>query len=113
LDVVLSPNGGQIDGALVDEKQQPVRGTQVVLVPDQLRTRIDLYKTATSDQSGHFTLRAVPPGNYKLFAWEAIEQFGYYDVDLMRSFESKGKAVRVSDSLTQMVEVKIIPTTEP
>jgi hypothetical protein len=58
-------------------------------------------------------MRAIPPGNYKLFAWEAIEQFGYYDVDLMRPFESKGKLVRVSESSTQPAEVKVIPVTEP
>jgi hypothetical protein len=55
LDVMLNPNGGQIEGTLIDDKQQAVRGIQAVLVPDRLRNRIDLYKTAISDQNGHFS----------------------------------------------------------
>jgi len=113
LDVVLSPRAGQIDGTLVDDKQQIVRGTQAVLIPDRQRNRMDLYKTATSDQNGLFTLHGIPPGDYKLFAWEAIENFGYYDPELMRLYEAKGKLVRVSESSTQPVEIKIIPPIEP
>lgn len=113
LDVVLSPKAGQIDGTLVDDKQQIVRGIQAVLMPDRQRNRTDLYKTATSDQNGLFTLRGIPPGDYKLFAWEAIENYGYYDPELIRLYEAKGKLVRVSESSTQTVEIKIIPPVEP
>jgi Carboxypeptidase regulatory-like domain len=113
LDVVISANAGQIDGTIVDEKQQPVRETQAVLVPDQKRNRFDLYSTARSDQNGHFTFRGIPPGDYKIFAWEALEQFAYYDPDIQRFYEAKGKLLHVSESSTQTVEVRIIPPPEP
>jgi hypothetical protein len=113
LDVMISANGGQIEGTILDEKQQPVRDTQAVLVPDQQRSRLDLYSTARSDQNGHFTFRGIPPGDYKIFAWEALEQFVYYDAEVLRVFEAKGKLVHVAESSKQTVEVRIIPPTEP
>jgi hypothetical protein len=113
LDVVISAKGGQIDGTIVDEKQQLVRETQAVLIPDRQRNRFDLYSTARSDQNGRFTFRGIPPGDYKIFAWEALEQFAYYDPDVLRIFEAKGKLVHVTESSTQTVDVRIIPPTEP
>src|SRR5262249_34276065 len=49
LDVLLSPNAARIEGTVIDEAQQPVASTPVVLVPDRLRDRHDLYKTTITD----------------------------------------------------------------
>ena len=113
LEIVINPSGGQVDGTIVNEKQQLVRDTQVVLIPDRERNRFDLYRTSRSDQDGHFTFRGVPPGDYKVFAWEALEQFAYYDADVMRFYEARGKLLHVTESSTQTAEVRLIPTTEP
>jgi len=113
LEIVISPNGGQIDGTIVDEKQQPVRDTQAVLIPERQRNRFDLYTTARSDQNGRFTFRGVPPGDYKIFAWETLEQFAYYDAEVMRFYEARGKLLHVTESSTQTAEVRLIPPAEP
>jgi protocatechuate 3,4-dioxygenase beta subunit len=113
LEVVISARGGQIEGTIVDDRQQPVRETQAVLIPEQQRNRFDLYRTTRSDQNGRFTLRGIPPGDYKIFAWEALEASAYYDPEVLRVFEAKGKLVHVSESSTQNVEVRIIPPVEP
>ena len=111
LEVVLSPDGGQIDGTILNDKQQPMNGVQAVLIPEQRRTRFDLYSTSRSDLAGRFTMKGIPPGDYKLFAWEAIEPFVYYDSEFMRVSEGRGKLVHVSESSTQNVELRSIPPT--
>ncbi|HET9943948.1 MAG TPA: carboxypeptidase-like regulatory domain-containing protein, partial [Terriglobia bacterium] len=108
LEVVISRNVGQIDGVIVDARMQPVPGVQAVLIPDA-RQRTDLYKTATTDQTGHFVMRGLAPGDYKLFAWEALENYGYFDPDVMRRAEALGKPVHVGESSKLVVEGKIIP----
>jgi hypothetical protein len=109
MEIVISRNVGQVDGVVVDERMQPVAGVQAVLIPDSNRIRTELYRTATTDQTGRFTMRGVAPGDYKLFAWEALENFGYFDPDVMRRSESLGKAVQVVESAKLSVETKIIP----
>jgi len=109
LSVVLSPRAGHVSGVVRDDRLQPAPGIQVVLVPDTHRGRPDLYKTTSTDQTGSFSLRDIPPGDYKVFAWEAIESFAYFDPDLIRRFESKGKAIHISESSRQSVEVEVIP----
>jgi hypothetical protein len=108
LEVVISRNVGQLDGVIVDDRMQPVPGVQAVLIPDA-RQRIELYKTATTDQTGRFVMRGITPGDYKLFAWEGLENYGYFDPDVMRRAEALGKPVHVGESSKLAVEGKIIP----
>jgi Carboxypeptidase regulatory-like domain len=105
---VLSSKAGQIDGTLVDDKSRPLPGLQAVLVPDQSRYRIDLYKTTITDQNGHFTIHGITPGDYKIFAWEAMEPFAYFDSDFVRQSEQKGKPVNISESSKITADVKVI-----
>jgi hypothetical protein len=109
LELVLANDAGRIEGTLLDKDRKPVSGVVAILIPDGQRDRPDLYKTSPADQNGHFTMEAVVPGNYKLFAWEDSEPFGYMDPDVLRKYEESGTAVRVSASETVTVEAKIIP----
>ena len=109
LDILLSPNVSQIEGTVTDARMQPVPGVRVVLIPGANRDRAELYKTATADQAGRFTIRGVAPGDYKLFAWENLEGNGYFDTDFLRRSESSGKPVRVTESSKQSANLQVIP----
>jgi hypothetical protein len=98
----------QIDGVIVNDRMQPVTEVQAVLIPDH-RSRTELFKTATTDHTGRFAMRGIPPCDYKLFAWEALENFGYFDPDILRRAEAQGKAIQVAESSKLVVEAKIIP----
>jgi hypothetical protein len=111
--VVLSPRGGQIEGVVVDNQRQPVSGIEAVLVPARRPARVDLYKTAVTDPSGRFAIRGIPPGDYKAFAWEAIESFAYFDEYLLRQSDQSGTWVRIEESSRERVEVTIIPARFP
>jgi len=109
LTIVLSSKGGQITGTVVDAKRLPARGVQAVLVPDEHRDRAELYKTAMTDDAGRITLTGIAPGNYKLFAWEALEPYAYYDPKVIERFEQQGTPVHVTETSTASVEVRMIP----
>ena len=110
LDVVIGANGGQIDGTVVNDKQKPMAAIQVVLIPSRGTNRIDLYKTAGTDDKGHFTMRGITPGDYKIYAWEAIEQFAWFDSDLMRQFEQRGKFIHIAEGSKEPVDLQVIPS---
>ena len=113
VDVVLSTNVGQIEGTVSDTRLQPFAGAQVVLIPERFRDRVDLYKTAASDQTGRFTLRGIAPGEYKLYAWETLENNAYFDPDLQRRAASSGKSVEVSESAKLSLSLQVITDTGP
>jgi protocatechuate 3,4-dioxygenase beta subunit len=113
LEITLGVNPGQVTGVVLDAALKPVSGVQAVLIPDQNRSRQDLYKTALTDPEGRFTIRGVTPGDYRLFAWEDIEPFSYFDTAIMRQYEQQGKLVRIQEGSSESTDLRIIPAGAP
>jgi protocatechuate 3,4-dioxygenase beta subunit len=109
LEIVLSQNPGQLDGTVLGADLKPVSGVQAVLVPERLRNRLDLYKTAITNPDGRFTIRGLPPGDYRVLAWEDIEPFAYFDPEVLMQYDGLGKTVRIQEGSSQTAEVRIIP----
>jgi len=109
LDVVLGTTSAEIQGIVADSDRNPIQAAQVVLIPNRERSRIELYRTATTDQNGSFTMQTIVPGEYKLFAWEDLEPYAYNDPDFLNMYEERGTPVSVSESTKLTVETKIIP----
>ncbi len=87
---------GRLTGTVVDSNGAECSGATVTLVPDEpRRSRADLHFTAVTDVSGRFSLRNIPPGTYRVFAWDNIPSGATLASDFMRPFESLGKPVRI------------------
>jgi len=70
LDIVISSDSGQIEGTLSDSEQnQPLAGVQIKAKPEPATDfNYMRNKTVTSDQNGHYLLKDLPPGKYKVTA---------------------------------------------
>jgi small ligand-binding sensory domain FIST len=97
---VLSSNIARIEGIVTDDRLQPVPGVQAVLVPDRNRDRTELFRAVTTDRPGASVMGGVAPGDYKLFAWEGLENFGYFDAELVEAI----RAVRQARSCRRIGE---------
>ena len=49
------------------------------------------------------------PGSYKIFSWEATENVAYIDPKFVEPFEQEGRAIRLPESSTASVDVRVIP----
>jgi len=107
IDILLGTTPGALNGTVRDEKREPIPNVHVVLVPGR-RNRIDLFKTARTGESGEFRFESVPPGDYKLFAWEGIEDGAWLDPDVIELYESRGTTVAVGPASDQTVTVGLI-----
>jgi protocatechuate 3,4-dioxygenase beta subunit len=107
IEIVVGTTPGSISGMVRNEKRQPSPSVRVVLVPAR-RNRIDLFKTARTGESGEFRFESVPPGDYKLFAWENIEDSAWLDPDVIELYESRGTVVAVGPASDQTVTVGLI-----
>ena len=56
----------------------------------------------------HFDLRGLPPGKYKLFSWDGVEQGEWEDADFLKDSEEKGATVDLKGSDTKAIELKLI-----
>jgi hypothetical protein len=108
LDVVISSGAIQIEGTATDAKLLPEPGVSVVLIPDQHRDRVDLFKNTTTDANGKFILRGIAPGDYKLFAWDSMDPFAWFDPEIQLRNANKGKSIHVVESANQNVDISVI-----
>jgi Carboxypeptidase regulatory-like domain len=109
LQVGFSP--GQIAANVTDSVGQPFSGAITVLIPS-VRNRVDLYKTATSDQSGQVIFTGVAPGDYKVIAWEDVPQGAYLNSDFVAPYEDRAQSVHVDRTSSASVQTKVIPRNE-
>jgi len=112
LEIVLSPDGGRVDGSVLKDAR-PVAGAWVVLTPDPThRDREDMYSAKATDRFGRFSLLGLPPGDYKLFAWEAVQGTNYNDPDFFGPFERRGTPVHITEGQQQTVQLEVITAEE-
>jgi len=113
LDVLASANGGVAEGVARNQKDEPVADVIVVAVPEaRWRSHTDRYRKAVADQSGRFSLRGLPPGDYTLFAWESLDGEAYYNPEFLRSYEGQGKAVHLGEGERKSVQLSVVPSSE-
>jgi hypothetical protein len=112
LEITLSPDGGRVDGTVVHD-QNPVGGAIVVLVPDPPhRDNEQMYSLKTADGLGRFSLLGLPPGDFKLFAWESVPGTNYVDPDFFEAFEAHGTRVHIEEKQPQTVQLEAITAEE-
>lgn len=109
LQLVISMNGGQVEGSVTNGEGKPVNGTTVALIPETRRRHLQyLYKQANTDQNGHFSIQGVAPGEYKLFAWDDIEPGAYQDPEFVKQYENAGETVAVKEGAKETKDLKLI-----
>jgi hypothetical protein len=109
LTLVLSPNSAQIEGSVANAKDEPAIGAKITLIPDGSHPSPTRCKTADTDQNGHFILKGVAPGEYKIYAWEDIEEGAQEDPDFMKPHESEGQSVSIKEKAHETAQLKLIP----
>ncbi len=101
---------GQLSGR-VDFGSRKPRVLRVTLAPDgPLSNRIDLIRTAFTNDNGEFKITGLVPGSYKVFPWEK------YDFDLAQSPEFLSifstNSVTIAEGDQPNIEVNMISAAE-
>jgi hypothetical protein len=89
------------------DRDKPQQGVFTVLIPHD-RGRFDLYKTTNSGADGKVSFSNVPPGDYKIFAWEEVKQRAWQDPLYMEKFEDMGRLIHVEKAGSSSENVQVI-----
>lgn len=111
--VVLSTAVARVTGQVIAEKPEASQGAAVVLIPaPEKRSRMDLYRVAGSDQNGKFSVPALPPGEYTLYAWDNLEPGIWMDPDFVAKYENKGKKITLKEGESVTVDAALLRVDE-
>jgi hypothetical protein len=99
LEIVLSADGAAIEGVVTSHNNSPASDIEVICIPDsKRRERHDLYQEVKTDHRGHFSLRGLNPGQYKLFPLdEDIGEDEISDPEFVRAHESLGETINLEE----------------
>jgi hypothetical protein len=109
LEITISSRGAKVEGRVSNDDNLPLAGAWAVVIPEVSKRKLHyLYKTDNTDQFGHFEFHGLPPGKYKLFAWEGVEEGIWEDEEFLKGYEDKGLMIEVKDGDAQTAELKLI-----
>lgn len=110
ISVMIATEPAALQGTVVGANQKPAAQTMVVLVPaTNRRQNTSLYKTATSDANGKFTMNGIAPGQYELFSWQDMIPGAYENPGYLQRYDGRGTVVSLIHGATLMTEVHVIP----
>ena len=110
LEIVVGTTPGALEGTVVDATRRLVPNATVALLPDiARRSRADLYKSDSTDASGHFRLERIPPGAYVVFAWDDVENGEWQNPEFLRAYEERATPIRIGDAAQASVDLVVAP----
>jgi len=114
LSIVLGSDGGELTGTVANEKSEPVQGAMITLVPTGQHRSRPFYKNANTDAAGHFTIRGIAPGSYKILAWDQVNSNAVmYDPDFLRPYEGAGTMLEIQPKGKHTADLRLIINKEP
>jgi hypothetical protein len=111
LELVFSTRGARISGSIAGPENAPrAANPQVVLMPDTTDAARQEYEThvAVFDQNGVFTLDGVPPGSYKLYAFEKVPGDIWLEPEFLKEIESKGITLDAAEDDVKTIQLPLI-----
>lgn len=111
LEIVTGQPGGHVTGSVIGPDDKPLASATVVLIPASQNE--SLFRDTRSGHDGNFDLKGVPPGKYKIAAWEDIEQGAYQDAKFVESFASELQSLSLQESSQEKLKLTAIPYQMP
>jgi hypothetical protein len=100
--------GGYIEGALTNSRNEPTRGS-ILLIPDVPDPGPpDLFRRTSTDSKGNFMFRGVAPASYRLLAVENLSlEDEINDPDFLRIIGNRGQELIVEESGKYTVALRL------
>jgi Carboxypeptidase regulatory-like domain len=112
LEIVVSLNGGAIEGVVKSSGPKPPSGATVVLAPDDEHASLESwYHSTATDQDGHYKLESVRPGKYTLYAFEDLEPGAYMEPGFLKRFSKYALDVDLAEKAHLSLQPDLIPAT--
>ena len=105
LEITIRSDGARVEGKTLDKDDNPWDGAVVALIPANGK---GATRSVKSGAGGAFQITGVPPGEYKLPAWDDAGQDDLQNPDFVKRFESQATAVKLDASGAAAASIRVI-----
>ncbi|HSU58845.1 MAG TPA: carboxypeptidase regulatory-like domain-containing protein, partial [Bryobacteraceae bacterium] len=102
----------QQEGSSDPSQAKPATAASIVLVPEELRPDGSGFEYGNTTQTGTFSIKNVPPGRYRAYAFEEVKRDQMDNPDFLKQLESKGVEVDLKENGNQQVQLTLIPAAD-
>lgn len=111
--LVFSYAGAEVDGTVQFPQNSSSSSTatpdaSVALIPEQLTEDGSGARMGNAASGGTFSLKSVPPGRYKAYAFEKLDYGTLQNQDLVRELASRGVDVEVKENDRKQIQLNLI-----
>jgi protocatechuate 3,4-dioxygenase beta subunit len=104
LEITLSGDGGEVAGAVRGADGKAMPGALVQVWP----AGGESARSLKADENGAFRFRGLPPADYRVIAWEALDDDLAEYAPFRARFEAQATVVKVADRGRETVEVQAV-----
>ncbi|HKT49878.1 MAG TPA: carboxypeptidase-like regulatory domain-containing protein [Candidatus Angelobacter sp.] len=108
LSIVLARDGAAVSGT-VEANGQPHAATVVLAPLAADRRSPQSYRSVSVSGGGSFSLKGVPPGKYRLFAFESVVRDATLDPEVLSDVKDMGQTVSLAAGETATLRLTLIP----
>jgi Carboxypeptidase regulatory-like domain len=110
LSIAINLSAASIEGRVLNARQEPVsQATVVILPPGQPPFRTDRYAVSTTGESGQFQFHGLPPGDYRVFAWEDVDLGAWFNPSFLAAYDRYATGLRLDEKERRGLEISAIP----
>jgi len=110
LNIVISTQAATVQGEVSQNKGGTVRAT-VLLAPSESKFRgvTSFYRFVASDEKGHYEMKGLSPGKYRMYAMEEFDPAYLQDADLLKPLEPASVFVELQEGVAATQNLKLLP----
>jgi hypothetical protein len=113
LKIVVSRNGGQISGKLLDKNGEPAGAVPVLVVLVDDPKEIDFDRSVRETEDGTYRLQGIRPGKYKLLALDrfdlAVDRFNMADFkETVQKLAAAADEIEIKEGDRKVKDLKLV-----
>ena len=110
LELVLNGPTGNLEGEVRNARGDSIPNALIGLVPvPARRDNPDMYKSTVADDTGAFSVRGIPPGEYSVLAWEDAHPQALMNRAFVEQFEQRAVKVTIERGGAKKLTLTAMP----
>ena len=100
---------GDADASANTQSQMQIPATaSIILVPDVLPPDGTGMRQGAADQNGAFSMKQVPPGHYRIYAFEQVESEQLDNPDVLKELRARGVELELNENDKKQIQLPLI-----
>jgi hypothetical protein len=106
--IEIARGGGRIEGTVEEGQSIAKEPIRVTLVPVAARRGNPIFYKQTLASNGTFVITDIPPGRYKIFAWQNLPAGAEENEQFLSRYEDQGQVISVSGASVATLRTRLI-----